>query len=361
MDSGSLARIPARMKEFVQAGKTAGVVTLVARRGQVVAFEAVGYQDLETKAPMKKDTIFRIASLTKPVTCAGIMALVDEGRLAVIDPVEKYLPEFKGQKLNGTEGPSRPINILDLMTHTSGLQGGFPKSDVPSLAELVAPGGQTLLKFQPGSAWLYSNLGYAALGRIIEVVSGKSYDQFLAEKLFRPLGMKDTTFFPDAAQKARVAALYTDDKGRLTRAATVEKSTLEAKIPHPEGGLFSTAEDMYQFNQMMLNRGTLKGRRVLSPAAVKLMATSLTGDLKTGFAPGVGHGLGYEVVKRAEAAVRYNAPGTIVKGGAYRTYEFVDFENELVGVLMMQRTNGGGDVADEINAFVALAEAAVGN
>ena len=134
MNAAGLARIPVRMKEFVTAGKTAGVVTLVARHGHVASLEAVGYQDLESKTPMRTDTIFRLASVTKPVTCAGIMILVDEGRVSLIDPVEKYLPEFKGLKLNpcGTRAgyncalvtPSRPVNIIDLMTHTSGLPGG---------------------------------------------------------------------------------------------------------------------------------------------------------------------------------------------------------------------------------------------
>jgi CubicO group peptidase (beta-lactamase class C family) len=301
-----------------------------------VAFEAVGYQDLEAKTPMHKDTIFRIASLTKPVTCAGIMVLVDDGRLAVIDPIEKYLPEFKGVS------PKRPITIHDLMTHTSGL---------PDKGET--------LRFEPGTGWNYSNRGYELLGKIITAVSGKPYDKFLEEKLFAPLGMKDTAFFPSAAQKARVAALYTDEGTKLIRAEAKEKSTLEATVAAPEGGLFSTAEDMLQFNQMMLNKGTLRGKRVLSPAAVALMSTSMTGEMKTGFAPGAGHGYGYEVVRNGLATVRYNSIGTIVKGGAYRTYEFVDFEKDLVGILMMQRTNGNGDVSDEINAFVAMAEASV--
>ncbi len=371
MDAGRLARIPVRMKEFVDAQKTAGVVTLVARHGQIVAFDAVGYSDVETRTPLRKDTLFRIASLTKPVTCAGIMVLVDEGKLSVIDPVEKYLPEFKGQKVtrcgtgSGLEcspvAPQRPITIADLMTHTSGLPAAAPGGGpTPTdLAGMVAPGGKVTLLFEPGSSWNYSNLGYATLGRIIEVVSGKSYDAFLAEKLFLPLGMKDTTFFPLPAQKARVAALYTDKGTSLERASALEKSTLEAKIPTPQGGLFSTAEDMFHFNQMILNKGTLNGKRVLSAAAVELMATSLTGDLKTGFAPGVGHGFGYEVVRNGAATVRYNSVGSVVKGGAYRTYEFVDFQKDMVGILMMQRTNGNGDTSDEINAFLTMAAGAI--
>src|ERR1017187_8997132 len=181
MNPARLARIPARIREVVIAGKTAGVVTLVARHGHVASLEAVGYQDLESKTPMRTDTIFRLASVTKPVTCAGIMILVDEGRLSLIDPAEKYLPEFKDLKLNpcGTRAgyncalitPSRPVNILDLMTHTSGLPGGVPGREAPpnTLAENVAGVSRATLLFEPGTAWNYSNIGIAALGRIIEV------------------------------------------------------------------------------------------------------------------------------------------------------------------------------------------------
>src|ERR1700681_290227 len=190
MDPARLARIPVRMREFVAAGKTAVVVTLVARHGHVASLEAVGYQDLENKTPMHADTIFRLASVTKPVTCAGIMILVDEGRLSLIDSAEKYLPEFKGLKLNpcGTRGgyncalviPSRPVNILDLMTHTSGRRGAARGRDSPpaTLAESVAGVSRATLLFDPGTAWNYSNIGIAALGRIIEVVAGQPYDRF---------------------------------------------------------------------------------------------------------------------------------------------------------------------------------------
>jgi CubicO group peptidase (beta-lactamase class C family) len=369
MDAKRLARIPARMQEFVDAGKAAGIVTLVARHGKIASLDAVGYRELESKSPMGTDTIFRIASLTKPITCAGIMTLVDEGRISVIDPVEKYLPEFRGQKANGcgtgsgydcaAVSPARPINILDLMTHTSGLPGAFPASrgTAPeSLAERVASGGKLTLFFEPGTAWNYSNVGYATLGRIIEVVSGKRYDLFLAERIFAPLRMADTYFFVPADKRKRVAAVYTDDRGSLMRATSAEAVP---KFPAPEGGILSTAADLFRFNQMMLNKGVLDGQRVLSAAAVELMTTSLTGDIKAGFAPGVGHGLGYEVVREAKGTYRYNSVGSFVKGGAYRTYEFVDPARDMIGLILLQRTNGGGDVADEINVFAAMAAAAI--
>ena len=366
MSPARLARIPARMKEFVDAGKTAGVVTLVARHGHLASLEAVGYQDLETKTPMRTDTIFRLASVTKPVTCAGVMILVDEGRVSLIDPVEKYLPEFKGLKLNpcGTLAgyncasvtPSRPVNILDLMTHTSGLPGSAPPAATPptTLAESVAAVSRATLLFEPGSAWNYSNIGIAALGRVIEVVTGQPYDRFLADRIFTPLEMKDTFFFVPPGKANRVASVYSYEADGLKRVPMPEP-----KFPAPEGGLFSTAADLARFHQMMLNKGILNAHRILSAAAVEEMTSSQTGSMKAGFAPGVGHGFGFEVVRETLGTFRYNSIGSFVKGGAYRTYGWVDPAKDLVGIIFMQRTNGGGDVADEINSFMAMAAAAI--
>src|ERR1035438_8754920 len=283
MSPARLARIADRMKEFITAGKTAGVVTLVARLGHVASLEAVGYQDLETKTPMRTDSIFRLASLTKPVTCAGIMILVDEGRVSLIDSAEKFLPEFKGLKLNpcGTRAgyncelvtPSRPVNILDLMTHTSGLPGSAPGGGTPpgTLAERVAAVHGTALLFEPGTAWNYSNIGIAALGRIIEVVTSQPYDRFLAERIFQPLAMKDTFFFVPPDKANRVASVYTYEADGLQLVPMVP-----AKFPAPEGGLFSTAGDMARFHQMLLDKGALNGQRVLSAAAPERITTKQT-------------------------------------------------------------------------------------
>lgn len=366
MNAARLARIPVRMKEYVTAGKTAGMVTLVARHGHVASFEAVGYQDLESKTPMRTDTIFRLASITKPVTCAGVMILVDEGRVSLIDPAEKYLPEFKGLKVNpcGARSgyncelvtPSRPVNIIDLMTHTSGLPGGVPDRGTPptTLAESVAAVSRATLLFEPGTAWNYSNIGIAALGRIIEVVTGEPYDRFLSERIFAPLEMKDTFFFVPADKKKRVASVYTYEPDGLKRV-----NMPEPKFPAPAGGLFSTAADMARFHQMLLNKGTLDGQRILSAAAVETMTSNQTGSMKAGFAPGVGHAFGFEVVRETLGTYRYNSIGTYVKGGAYRTYGYVDPAKDVVGIIFMQRTNGGGDVADEFNSFIAMAAAAI--
>ena len=232
MNAQRLAAIPARMKEYVDANQTAGTVTIIARHGKVASFEAVGYQDLESKKPMRKDSMFRIASLTKPITCAGIMVLVDEGRISVIDPVEKFLPEYKGIKVRACSGlsaydctgvaPSRAINIEDLMMHTSGLEGNVNShggTEPATLAELAALGAKTQLLFDPGTHWSYSNVGYNILGRIIEIVSKQPYDAFLEQRIFEPLGMKDTSFFPPDEKLDRLATLYTLTDGGLKRAA----------------------------------------------------------------------------------------------------------------------------------------------
>ena len=371
MNARRLSQIPARMQEYVDAHTTAGIVTILARHGRIVSFEAVGYADWENKKPMRKDTMFRIASLTKPITCAGIMVLVDEGRLALTDPVEKYLPEYKGLKLNPcgrrngfnctAVAPMRPINIEDLMTHTSGLPASADTGGAApqTLAELVSKGAKSELLFQPGTDWNYSNIGIDILGRIIEVVSHQSFDSFLQQRIFDPLGMKDTYFFVPAEKQNRIAGLYNCADGQFKLVEAEWGSQHRTKIPSPAGGLVSTAEDILRFNEMMRGGGTLEGKRVLSKAATRLMTMSHTGDLKAGWAPGVGHGYGYEVVREPAGMFRYSSLGTYVKGGAYRTYEWVDPEKDLAGVFMMQRTNGAGDTTDEINSFIAISAAAI--
>jgi CubicO group peptidase (beta-lactamase class C family) len=374
MNPAMLARIPARMKQFVDAGKVAGIVTLVARHGYLAGIEAVGYQDLEHKTPMRADTIFHMMSVTKPVTCAGIMVLVDEGRLSLLDPVEKFVPEFKALIVNpcGTRvgfdcevvPPLRPVNVLDLMTHTSGLGdgGGRGGAGAPpnSRTEMVAAtAARATLLFQPGTAWNYSNFGIAVLGQIIEVASGKTYDQFMAERVFEPLGMKDTFFEIPPDKAGRVATVYTYADGALK--PLIRATPAGARISSPDSGLLSTASDLARFNQMMLDKGVLNGKRVLSAAAVEAMTTSQTGNLKAGYAPGVGQGFGYEVVREPLGMYRYTSIGSFEKAGVYRTYVWVDPAKDLVGAILMQRNTGGAaaDLADEVNIFMAMAAAAI--
>jgi len=180
---------------------------------------------------------------------------------------------------------------------------------------------------------------------------------FISERILAPLAMQDTFYFPSAERQNRIAAVYTDDTGKLT----CDEADLRrgAKYPAPEGGLYSTANDMANFYQMMLNKGTLDGHRFLSPISVELMTTVQTGDLKAGFSPGIGFGLGWAVVKDPQGMFRLNSLGTYGHGGGYRTYGWVDPNKDMIGVIMLQRTNGGGDLADEINSFMAMAGAAI--
>jgi CubicO group peptidase (beta-lactamase class C family) len=365
VNQDQLAKIPVRMQAFVDKGTAAGFVTLVAVKGKVVQLSAVGYQDLEAKTPMRTDSIFQVMSLTKAVTATSIMTLVDEGKISLVDPVEKYIPEFKGQLLKDGSKPSHPIWIGDLLSHTSGLMSGFPgefkdtgKKYDRTLQDVVAAIGKAPLESQPGAVWRYSGAGMATLGRIVEVVSGRSYPDYVATKIFTPLGMKDSFYFVTPEKRARIASVYTDDHGTLKK-ADVDIYRTGAIFPAPEGGLYSTAPDYFRFYQMLINHGTLEGKRILSPAAVEAMTMNHTGELKAGFAPGQGYGFGLCIVRSIEGMFRFNSIGTFSHGGAWRTYAFGDPKKDLVGIVMYQKTNGGGDVADEINAFIGMANAAV--
>jgi CubicO group peptidase (beta-lactamase class C family) len=372
MDPDRLARIPARMQEFVDQGTASGFVTLVARHGKIASLESVGYQDLESKRPMRTDSIQQIMSCTKPITVAGLMMLVDEGRVSLTDPVEKYIPEFKDARVNpcgpggagfhcASRPPKRLVRLADLASHTSGIAAG-PPDDVPvytsSLAEVVAAGARQPMMSDPGERWSYNNLGIATLGRVIEVVSGQSFESYIQERLFDPLGMKDTSFFPPQGKMDRVAAVYSLDDGKLVPYQRTPPRA-EWKNPVPQGGLYSTASDMLQFYRMMLEHGDFDGHRILSQAAVDTMTTVQTGDLPVGWAPGLGFGLGVAVVNDPVGALRYTSIGSYGHGGAYRTFTWADPEKDLISILFFQRSNGGGDMADEINAFLQLAAAAI--
>lgn len=372
MSPALLARIPAKMQTYVDSGRAAGFVTIVVRHGHVASLEAVGFQDIDAKTPMRTDTIFRIASMTKSLTAAGVMILVDEGKIGLLDPVEQYIPEYRGIKVNpcgesqASQGcdpvnAARPITVLDLLTHTSGLPGQGPVGTEPlkSLKERVDLGAGSVLQAQPGTKWIYSQIGYGILGRLIEICSGKSYTEFLSERIFQPLGMTDTTFSLPAEKQNRLAVLYTlDATGKLVRAA--KQPELNPLVPTPEGGAMTTASDMARFYQMLMNKGTLNGKRILSVAAVEEMTTNQTGDLKNvEFSPGLGMGLSFGVIKDEVGTFRYQSMGAFSKGGAFRTYGWGDPTRDMFGIIMYQRTNGGGDTAPETNAFTVLANAAI--
>lgn len=368
-DAQRLARLSERMKSFVEKGRTAGMVTLLAHKGKVLQLSALGFQDLENQKPMKEDTIFQIASMTKPITCVGIMILAEDGLLSIADPVEKFLPGFaKLQIREKAEGdieeirkPKRKITLRDLMTHTSGMSGGYPEEFKDlfakrdhTLAEAVEAFPARFLDFEPGTKWGYSNMGIATLGRIIEVVSGKSYDEFLTERVFNPLGMSDSHFFVPESKHDRIATIYKLENDKLAK-ADVDQYRIGAKYPAPEAGLYSTAPDLFRFYQMMLNGGTLDNQRILTRQSVELMTANHTGDLQAGFSPGIGFGLGWAVVRNTEGMFRLNSIGTFGHGGLWKTYGWIDPKKELVGVILMQRLSSDGDLADEFNAFMTMA------
>lgn len=373
MDTAQLVTIPQRMESFVNSNIISGAVTLVMRHGEVVSHEAVGKSDLATGRAMKKDDLFWIASMTKPITGTAILMLQDEGKLSVEDPVEKYLPEFQNQWLIEEKSdnavrlkkPSRKITIRDLLTHTSGINDvGSPRHNA-SLAELVMAYSQLPLRFEPGTRWEYSNSGINTLGRIVEVVSGKDYAAFLDERIFRPLGMKDTTFWPKTSDLKRIAKSYRpgpNNKGLEELDIWFFKGKLDdrTRTAYPAGGLFSTAEDMGKFYQMILGGGMVKGKRILSQAAIDQMTRTQTGDLNTGFTNGMSFGFSWAVVKEPKDITAPLSPGTYGHGGAYGTQGWVDRKKGLIMVLMIQRAQlPNADNSDMRRALQEIATSAI--
>jgi len=377
MDASVLARIPARMKAYVDQGVIPGAVTLVQRKGVLAALDAVGMQDMEAKKPMQTDSIFQIMSMTKPFTGVAIMMLVEEGKLRLNDPVEKHLPEFRDQwviesKTNTTRSlrkPARPITIRDLMSHTSGMQTQPP----PGIADLYARGHKNLaeavsifsqqpLEFDPGTRWLYSNMGIDTLGRIVEVASDTPFEKFLETRIFVPLGMKDSHIFLPADKQARLAPVYAPKDGAIAKMGpgfyggdpmNYRKGSVYSG---PAYALYSTAPDLARFYQMMLNKGTLDGKRLLSPLSVDVMTSVHTGNLQAGHNPGTGFGLTWEVTRETAGTLTFQSVGTFGHGGAYGTYGWIDPKKELVGVFMIQFSGSRTDVRD---AFVEIANSAV--
>ena len=382
-DPERLARIPARMKEFVEKGTISGTVTLIARHGVVGSLEAVGYQDLETNKPMRTDTIFQIRSMTKSVTAVGVMILVEEGRLTLRDPLEKYLPEFRAlsviesresQSAPVLKPASRPVTIYDLLTHTSGMSSWLAEHlraearQKQTLAELAALRARMPLEFQPGTKFLYSNSGYRVLGRLIEVVSGQPYEKFTEERVFKPLGMKDSSVLPPLEKLDRVASTYELRDGKLVKSQNYDISSVQRwKIPAPSASMFSTASDLFAFYQMMLNGGQFNGRRILSPASVEVMTmchTSGVDSLSPRRSSGIHYGLGWNVVCDPGGTQELRSIGSFGHGGLLNTNGWVDPQKHLVTVFLSSRVPTAEEwrttiLRDEARSFWALAAAAI--
>jgi CubicO group peptidase (beta-lactamase class C family) len=356
------------LKADVAAGKIPGAVLLVARQGKVAWFEPVGKLDTATGAPMPRDGIFRIYSMSKPITTVAAMMLVEDGRLKLDDPVATYLPEFASMTV-GVEKPGpdgkpvldtvparRPITVQDLMRHTSGLTYGFFGPGLvkqaynaaglgagdPTLAEFSQRLARLPLAYQPGTTWEYSQ-STDILGRVIEVVSGQSLYQFEKTRLLDPLGMKDTSYYvPEAARQPRIAEPLPSDRS-FGVGADFNDPRIVRKYESGGGGLVSTANDYARFLQMLLNGGSLDGKRYLGPRTLALM-TSDHANAGAGIVPGplylpgpgYGFGLGF-AVRRNDGEAPYPAAGGEYNwGGAGGTYMWVDPRNEMFVVLMLQ-------------------------
>jgi CubicO group peptidase (beta-lactamase class C family) len=375
MSTERLQRIPQAMRGFVERRSVAGVVTLVARRGKIVEQDSVGYADIQAGKPMRSDTLFRIASMTKPVTSVAAMILVEEGKLLLSDPISRYLPAFREMKV-AVPDPAQPaqfslatakraITVRDLLTHRSGLAYGFfdsgpvgeayrkagvtdgISSSELTLAQNVDRIATAPLSFEPGARWQYG-LSTDVLGRLVEVVSGRPFDRFVRERILQPLRMNDTVFQVPEDRAERLAVPYTPaDGGKLRPMAETERFgnlMVGGKEWHGSpryisggAGLISTAGDYARFAQMLLNGGELDGVRLLSPKTIQLMTASATGDLPPPFgAEGTGFGLGFGVVTDVGATGKYGSEGLFEWGGLYGSTFWVDPKEQLVGVMMIQ-------------------------
>ncbi len=360
--------VAAGLQPFIESNTIAGAVTLVASPDKVLSLETIGCADLAEKKAMEEDALFWIASMTKPMTAMALMMLVDEGKVNIDDAVEKYLPEFKGQMLIGgktadqvtLKKPQRPITVKDLLTHTSGLIGKSPLDgeaiDTLTLREAVLTYALSPLQFEPGSKWSYCNPGINTLGRIIEVVSGKPYAEFMQERLFTPLGMKDTTFWPDEKQLARLAKSYQQNAAKTALEETTVKYLTpplsdRKRMPLAAGGLFSTAGDLVKIYQMVLNGGTFDGKRYLKEETLKLMTSNQMGDMKVSFTDGMHMGLGFHIVNAPQGVTADLSPGSFGHGGAYGTQAWIDPTKKLIMVLLIQRAGISSDASAMRGAF----------
>jgi CubicO group peptidase (beta-lactamase class C family) len=372
----TLTQIPQRIKHFIDDQTVSGAVTLISHGNSVVEFHALGMADIEANRPMQKDSIFQIMSMTKPVTAIGIMMLAEEGKLALRDPVDQYLPEFRNQRVTSNIGPDaarlavpdHPITIRDLLTHTAGIQDAAPAAihDYPQLmnvplAEVVRQLARQPLLFQPGTQWSYSSPGIEILGRIIEVCSGQKYEDFISERILRPLGMKDTFFYPPADKIARIAMVYAQKDGKLVRASgsilggDPAKYRNGAVFPAPGWGLYSTAEDLLHLYRMMLNKGVYENRRFLSTFSVHLMTEPhTTGIHPVGWMRGADYGLAWEVVTDPLGELAGHLKGTYGHGGAFGTQGWIDPASNLISILLIQRADGGTESLR--NVFLNMAE-----
>lgn len=344
------ADVPAKVQPFVDKAEISGAVMLVADRDRVLHLSAVGESDIATGRAMRTDDIFWIASMSKPITSVCVAILVDQGLLSFDDPVEKFIPEFRNMWVSDEAGDrhaDRPITLRDLLTHTSGLGEYYAADPHWTLAQFARQLAGQPLRFQPGTRWAYSTAGVDTLGRVVEVAGGMPFAQFMQRRLLDPLEMTQTTFWPTDAEAPRLAHQYVRNarEGRLeeTPIHYIYGGAITDPLRPPLGGagLFSSAQDVTRFYQMVLHGGELGGHRILRQSTVAEMTRKQTGDLKA--RPGMPWGLGFCVVEdpsQMEANTTLS-PGSFGHGGAFGTASWADPTRGLVYVFMIQRDKMG--------------------
>lgn len=367
MSSQRLNRLTMEMKAIAERGDVSGVVTMVARKGKVVHLQAAGKRELEGGTPMQKDSIFRIYSMSKPITGVAMMILLEQGKWQLNDPVSKYIPEFADLKVakidpaNGavtTVPANHPMTMRELMSHSGGLTYGFfgnttvDKQYVENkvfdqsqpMQAFIERLGKTPLLFQPGERWHYS-VSVDVQGYLVEKLSGQPFPEFLQEHVFGPLKMVDTAFYVPAAKMNRFVEFYYRGKdGKSVKHPDVADYSKPPVFPSGGGGLVSTASDYMRFCQMLLNGGTLDGQRILSPLSVKLMRTNMLPESARTMGPGMGFGLDFAVVEDPAVGGGYGGAGTYFWGGYAGTWFWIDPVYQLIVVGMIQQR--GDDMPD---------------
>lgn len=371
----TLTGVGAAMQEMVAKNEVSGAVTVVVAKDKVLHLESTGLADIASKQPMTPDTIFWIASMTKPITGTAVLMLQDEGKLNVADPVSKYLPEFAALKT--PSGKPANLTITQVLTHTSGLGEADAEGakKAKTLAEMIPLFLAAPMQYEPGEKWKYTQSGINTAARIVEVVSGKTFDAFLQERLFNPLGMKDTTFYISDAQRPRLVTAYAKNKDTGALDAVPPRADYDGarnRPPQGNGGLYSTAVDYARFAQMLLNGGSLEGHRYLSADAMKYLSTPQTASsMPTGFFQndtfgqrGMNYGWGIATcVLRTphEGVAATLSPGSFGHGGAWGTQAWVDPVKGVAYVLMVQRSNfPNSDASPVRQAFQEAATKALG-
>ncbi len=364
-----LPGIASAMDEMIAKNEMVGAVTLVIDKDKVVHFETHGFADVAAKRPMTADTMFNIMSMTKPVTAAALLILQDEGKLNMNDPVAKFIPAFA--ELKTPSGKLANLTILQIMTHTSGLgeAGGDAARSARTLDDLVPLWLAAPMKYEPGAKWQYTQSGINAGARIVEVASGMTFPEFLAKRLFGPLGMKHTTHTPTKDELPLIATPYFKNKetGAL-EARPVTSPAPGERPPTGNAGLYATAPDYGRFCQMLLNGGMLNGRRYLSTSALAWLATSQTGALSTGFfqnaaygqyGANYGWGIATCVLRTPHGGLAAMlSPGTYGHGGAWGTQAWIDPLKGVAYVLMVQRMNFPNSDASDVRLKFQQAAAA---